>query len=342
MIDIALTITNASLFSLALIALYPAVSWLERRSALAAEERERVGRRPLLPLARTLKLLSKRSGAPPRADMPLHILAPWLGLGCSVLALSLLPLTMSTRGAVAPGGTLPMVLGLFLCTTWTVAVGATAGGNRLALLGGLRLASLRGGTLIAAALGFVAISRQLGTLSLAGLVHAQSEPAFAFLPGKGLPAWGFVESPLGAGIALVALAVLSQRMSPTRPDIALDLVDGYAAAAAGPTLLVHRGFEILELLAHGAIIATLLLGGWAIPFVDWNGSWGEPSSFMLWSRGAVFIGKALLGCLMILVMRRLLPPLSVAQATRLAWIVLVPLAGLALLFPRDLITRLPF
>ena len=317
--------------------LYPAVAWLERRSALAAEERERILRRPLLPLARVLKLLSKRSAPPPGADRPLHLLAPLFGVFFSVALIALIPVVSTSPSAVAPGASLVLVLGFMIATTWAVALGGAAGNNRLALLGGLRLAGVRSGTLLAAALGLVAISRQLGSLSLDAIAHLQTFPAFAYLTGKGIPSLGLVVSPLGTVVVVIALAVLSQRMSPTRPDLALDLVDGYNAAASGPILLAHRMFEILELIAHGALLATFILGSTNLPFLGnaLEGHWLLP-----YVEVTTVIVKTVLGCLLLLVCRRLIPPLSMEQATRVSWLALVPLAALSVLIPRDVLIRL--
>lgn len=329
-------LTHGSLLIGALVLLYPAVAWLERRSALAVEERERIGRRPLLPLARALKLLGKRSAPPPGADRPLHLLAPLLGIVLCLFSVALLPVTRQPPMAVAPGATVLGSVALMLATTWTIAIACAAGNNRMALLGGLRLTALRAGALAAAALGVIAMARQIGSLSFVDVVALQQTPAFAFLPGRGLMAWGIVLSPMGAGVCVIALSVVSQRMSPTRPDLALDLVDSYAAASAGPVLLAHRVFEIVELLAHAGLLATVAFGGFAAPF-EIPATWGVPTQVLV--EVATLVVKTLFGCVLIISVRRLIPPLTMAQATRLSWLVLVPLGAIAVLMPRDFFVR---
>lgn len=329
-------LTHGGLLIGAVVLLYPAVAWLERRSALAVEERERIGRRPLLPLARTLKLLGKRSAPPPGADRPLHLMAPLLGIVVCLFLLAMLPVTAQPPMAVAPGATVLGSIALMLATTWTVAIACAAGNNRMALLGGLRLTALRAGALVAAALGIVAMARQIGSLAFVDVVALQQAPAFAFLPGRGVMAWGAVLSPIGALVSVAAFSVVSQRMSPTRPDLALDLVDSYAAASAGPVLLAHRVFEIVELLAHAGLLATVAFGGFSPPF-SIASEWSVTVQVLV--EVATFVVKTLIGCGVIITVRRLIPPLTMAQATRLSWLLLVPLGAFAVLVPRDFFVR---
>ena len=82
-------------------------------------------------------------------------------------------------------------------------------------------------------------------------------------------------------------------------------------------LLGHRVFESLDLVAGASILAVLFLGAWHVPLL------AVPEAL-------VTVVKILVVLVAIVVVRNALPVLTPAVALRLCWIVLLPLAVLAL------------
>lgn len=338
---LVLPLMRAALLVGAALALYPPIAWIDRWAELAPGERERLPRHPLLPLAYALKLLSKRASLPAGADRLLHIVAPFFAFLPGMLILACLPPgpSLSTAdatialGVASEHATLPLVLGLFFASTGGIALAGWAGGNPLALLGALRLVLVRTGVLVVVALASLGVALVGESLSLAALLDAQGRELVL-----GVPALGALTNPIGFAAALVALGVLGQRMAKSRPGESADLVEPYAAEATGPTLLLHRGFEIIDLAATSAFLATLFLGGWLIPGLD-EGALPVTSLGAALPRVLVFLAKTLLAAGLLVLARRALPTLRHDQALTLTWL-LIPAAALGLLLSGGVVARL--
>lgn len=316
-----------------MLVLYPPVAWLDRWAQRAPGDPTPVPLSPLLHLANAVKLLQKRAALSSSADRLMHVAGPWLSLLPSLCALATVPLApalTTTLGSVRLGvargeGTLPVALALLLLSTAGIAFTGWAGANRLALLGALRIVLLRTAALVVVALGAAGVCLLHQTLSFEQLVLSQADA----LLGP-LPALGVLVNPVGFGCSVVALAVLGHRLLRSRPDEHADLVEPYAAEAAGVTLLGHRFFEVVDLLACASLVTTVFLGGWLIPGVDGAGTTALPLAAAA-VRALVFFGKLLFTVALILVVRRALPPLRHDQAQSLVWVLVVVAAlGLAL------------
>lgn len=325
-----LPLLRAALLFAVLLVLYPPVAWLDRWARRAPGDPTPLRLSPLLHLANAVKLIQKRAALASSADRVVHVAGPWLSLLPSLFALATVPLapalTTSTgeslRLGVARGeGTLPVALALLLVATAGIAFTGWAGANRLALLSALRLVQLRTAALVVVALGAAGVCLLHRTLSFEQLVLAQAGE----LLGP-LPALGVLVNPVGFGCAVAALAVLGQRLARSRPDEHADLVEPYAAEAAGVTLLGHRFFEVVDLLACAALVSTVFLGGWLLPGVDDAGTTALPLEPTV-TRALVFFGKLLFTSALILAVRRALPPLRHDQAQSLVWVLVVIAAG---------------
>lgn len=339
---VLLPFLRAALLLAVTLILYPPVAWLDRWAQRSPGDPTPLPLSPLLPIANVLKLLQKRAALSSSADRVVHVAAPLLALVPSLCALATLPLApalMTTGGAsvrlgVARGeGTLPVALALMLLSTVGIAVAGWAGANRLALLGALRLVLLRTAALVVVAQGAAGVCLLHQTLSLDALVLEQARPVLGPLSG-----WGVLVNPVGFGCTIVALAVLGQRLVRSRPDEHADLVEPYAAEAAGVTLLGHRFFEVVDLLASAGIVTTVFFGGWLIPGVDLEGTTALPLEGAA-LRVGVFVAKLICSAGIILAVRRSLPPLRHDQAQSLAW-VLVVVAGAALALSSAVFARL--
>lgn len=337
-----LPLLRAALLLAVTLALYPPVAWLDRWAQRAPGDPAPLRLSPLLPLANAVKLLQKRAALSSSADRLVHVVAPLLSLLPSLCALATVPLAPaltsttgeSVRLGVARGeGTLPVALALLLLATVGIALAGWAGANRLALLGALRLVLLRTAALVVVALGAAGVCLLHQTLSFEQLVLAQGEAALGPLPGLGV-----LVNPVGFGCAVAALAVLGQRLVRSRPDEHADLVEPYAAEAAGVTLLGHRLFEVVDLLACAALVTTVFLGGWLVPGLDDAGTTALPLSAVS-LRVLVFFAKVVLAAALILAVRRALPPLRHDQAQSVVW-VLVVVAGGALALSSAVFARL--
>jgi NADH:ubiquinone oxidoreductase subunit H len=258
-------------------------------------------------LATAIKLIQKRAPRADRTDRLLSNVAPVLLLVPTVGALAILPLAPDD----APGSSVPLLLSLSLLATGAVALAGYAAQNPLALLSALRLVALRATALVVVGVSALAPLRSAGTVDLAELVRAQSEPLFAWIPR-----WGALTAPASFAAALIAFALLVQQAQRTRSDATL--IEPWFGEATGPVQLGHRLFESADLLANAGVIAVVFLGGWHLPGVDGTAPWAA-------SAGVVMF-KLFVALILILLVRRLLPMMSIPSAVRMAWTVLFPLA----------------
>ena len=327
---VVLPAARALLLLTGVLVLYGPVAFLDTWTSAAAADRARAKRSLLFPFATVLKLLGKRAALPAGGDAILYFLGPLLATLPLLLLLAALPLgpalvtpsqTVFLATLVDQGDVL-MALSMLALPTLAVVLSAWAGGNRLALLGGLRMALVRSGAVVVVALAALSVSRSAGTLNLSAVVLHQANRALG-----PLPALGVFSSPFGFACAAVAIGVLLQRMPRSRSDQQADLVEAYSSTAAGPVLLGHRVFEVLDVLALAALMVTLFFGGWTWPGLT---DATTTSSLALALAAASFAGKTLLGVAALFLLRRALPPLRHDQAVRLLWTVLAPLAALAL------------
>ena len=323
----------------AIAVLYPPLAWLVRWSHVQPGQRARLASNPLQPIAAALKLLQKRAALPAGADPWLHRIAPLLAIVPVVLALAMIPpaaplATADGRFAldVAAGfGTLPALLALYAVAPVGILLAGFSSHDPLTHLGGLRLVVIRASGAVVIALSTVGVARGHGTLELATLLERQGRVLVDVIP-----AWGVFKSPIAFFVALVAVALLAQRTLTGSRDRHPDLVEVHAAKAAGPILLAHRTFEVVDLLLSSALLAALFFGGYRLP----GGLLESPDgvSAMRVAAGAgVFAIKTILLAGAILALRRALPPLRHDQALRALWLVLAPLALLALLVPTFLV-----
>ena len=257
-------------------------------------------------VATAIKLLEKRAPRALNTDRLLHNTAPVLALIPTLAVLAIIPLSPDDP----VGATLPLALSMPLLSTAAVALAGFGGGNRLAHLAALRLVALRLSVLVVVAAAAMAAAHAAGSIELPVLAQAQTRA----LVGP-LPRWGIIVAPTAFLAALVALAIHAQHVlrSRTEPSLA----EPWIGDATGPVLLGHRFFETLDLVVGGALLSVIFLGAWhspgfQLPFV--------PTS----------IFKVLVGVVSIVLARNALPALTPSVALRVCWIVLLPLAVIAL------------
>ena len=105
-----------------------------------------------------------------------------------------------------------------------------------------------------------------------------------------------------------------------------DLLEPYIISSAGPILLAHRVFEVLETMAYSACITALFFGGWLIPGVDVSSEQGGYTDSAVVARVLCYATKTLLVAVGLMSLRRALPKLQFDQIIRVFWFILFPIA----------------
>ncbi len=205
-----------------------------------------------------LKVLTKEDFAPTGVDLFVYTLAPVVTFVGSVMVLIVVPFAPGLFGLDMNVGLLYLfamsglaVLGL-LMAGW-------ASFNKYSLLGGMRSAAQLVSYEIPLTLSLVGVVLLAGTMSLNGLVLAQSG---SFLD------WFIFKQPLAFMIFVIAGIAESNRPPFDMTEADQELVGGFATEYSGMRFGFFFFAEYVNMFIMSALIATFFLGGWTAPF-DW-------------------------------------------------------------------------
>lgn len=243
-------------------------AWMQRRSGP-----NRVGPWGVFQtVSDAIKLVFKEANMPARAHKMLFVMAPALAVIPPFLALAVIPLA----GSLYIGGVelkmqaIDLNVGLlfFLAITslhvYSVLVAGWSSNNKFSLMGGLRSGSQMISYEIAIGIAIVSMVITYGTLDLREIVRLQEA-------GSGLPAWGFALQPVAFLILWVCSFAETNRLPFDLPEGESELVAGYHTEYSGLTFALFMLGEYAAMLAASALLATLFLGGYNVPFVSGEG-----------------------------------------------------------------------
>jgi NADH-quinone oxidoreductase subunit H len=262
------------------------------------------------------KFLQKELIAPASADKRVFALAPVIVLISTFMLYVVIPV-----GPGAVGENLDTGIFFALAVSSLSVIGILAAGwasaNKYSLIGGLRAA----GQLIAyelpLVLAVVGVVMMAGTLSLQGIVHAQSH--FQLL-GSGLVIPFALPQAVGFVLFLIAAQAELTQTPFDMPIAESELVAGYQTEYSGLLFLFFYIGEFGTAFGLAAIASTLFLGGWWIPFYHPAGLWGDLFGF------GVLFAKTMAVAFLIFWIRFTYPRFREDQLQAFAWKVLIPIA----------------
>jgi NADH-quinone oxidoreductase subunit H len=298
-------------------------TWVERRVMGRMQSRigpNRVGPAGFLQwLADGLKNLLKEDIVPRASDAGLFKLAPYVVIMGFVATFAVLPFSGDLIIA-------DMNVGILYVTSVTalVVVGILMAGwasnNKWSLLGGIRSAAQIVSYEIPAGLSIFPIVALTGTLSMQGLIAAQGPHPWQ---------WFVFDNPftLLAFLVFFVSALAEGNRTPfDLPEAESELVAGFATEYSGMRNLLFFMAEWGNLYVIGAIVTTLFLGGWQIPWaLD-----GQPVLRNALQFG-VFFAKSYFFVFLAIWLRWTLPRVRVDQMMTMCWKYLVPIALVNLL-----------
>jgi NADH-quinone oxidoreductase subunit H len=198
--------------------------------------------------------------------------------------------------------------------------------NKFSLLGAARAASQMISYEISMGLALIAMVVTYGTVDLFDMVTWQQQNT-----------WGILVQPLAFLLFLTASIAENKRVPFDLPECESELISGYFTEYTSMKMGLFLLSEFIEIVVISALVVTLFLGGFNVPFLT-------PQGFALpgggvWEIGA--LGVALLqvltftlkvfivGCFQIQI-RWTLPRFRYDQLMDLGWKFLLPLAALNL------------
>ena len=310
------------------------LSWWERRIAARIQSRigpNRVGPQGVLQfIADALKLILKEDLIPSDSDHTLFRIAPYFVMTGFILTFVVLPFGYR----LSPTN---MNVGLFYVVSITalVVVGILISGwssnSKWSLFGGIRAAAQVVSYEIPAGTVILVPILMAGSLNLHEIIRAQGGAPWD---------WFMFQTPWGYAsffILFVALLAEGNRTPFDLPEAESEIVAGYNTEYSGMRFGYFFLAEWGNLWVMSAVLTTLFLGGWQVPFVSMAKltAWEAAGYVPVW----FYVASAVVFCLKVLVLvnvvvwiRWTLPRIRVDQMMNLCWKYLVPISlGLVML-----------
>src|SRR5512135_330983 len=243
--------------------------YMERRISAFIQNRigpNRVGPWGLLQApADVLKLFLKEEIVPAKANRFIHTLAPIISIGVALTTFAVIPFgdTITIFGrevklmiADVNIGVL-YILALTSMGVYGITLSGWSSNNKYSLLGGLRSSAQLISYELSMGLSVVGVIMIAGTLQLDKIVELQAGWH-----------WNLILTPIGFITFLVASFAETNRLPFDLPEAEPELVGGYHTEYSGMKFGTFFLAEYANMITSSALITTLFLGGWQVPFLS--------------------------------------------------------------------------
>jgi NADH-quinone oxidoreductase subunit H len=293
----------------------------------------------LQPFADVVKLVMKEDIVPTAANKFIHDLAPIISISIALSTFAVVPfgntieLFGSTIKLIIADVNIGMlyVLALTSIGVYGITLAGWSSNNKYSLLGGLRSSAQMISYELSMGLSVIGVIMVTGTLRLDQVVLHQTRYF-----GGWCPAWNILLQPVGFITFLVASFAETNRLPFDLPEAEPELVGGYHTEYSGMKFGLFFLSEYANMITSSALITTLFLGGWHLPFAELLGI--SPFLLSLLQIGT-FVAKVFVLCMFYIVVRWTIPRFRYDQLMNLGWKVMLPLAianilvtGVVLLF----------
>ncbi|MEI8122167.1 MAG: NADH-quinone oxidoreductase subunit NuoH [bacterium] len=293
----------------------------ERRICAWIQDRvgpNRVGFQGLLqPIADGLKLMLKEDMLPNHVHKVLFTLAPALVFMPSLMILAVIPWgsTIGPMKCVVSDMNAGMLFALALAsfTVYGIALAGWSSNSKYAFLGGVRSVAQMISYEICLGLSLIPIFMQAGSLNLGTIVGYQTQHG-----------WLILYHPLACFIFVTSLFAECNRTPFDLPEAEQELVSGYHTEYSSLKFGLFYLGEYANMLVASALVTTLFLGGWSLPFAPFN----APAT-RVWVgliHVMVFVAKVCSVLFFFIWVRWTVPRFRYDQLMGLGWKVFFPLA----------------
>jgi NADH-quinone oxidoreductase subunit H len=271
------------------------------------------------PLAEIVKFAMKEPFRPTTSIGFLYRIAPIIAILTAVGALALVPFGDVQNIFGTPVGLYGIdvsigplyVFALAGISFYGIMLGGWASGSKYSFLGAMRGAAQLISYEVSQGLSLVGVIIMAGTLSLTGIVHAQADQI-----------WFFIPQFVGFLIFMVASFAETNRAPFDLVEADAELVAGYFTEYGGTPFVAYLFGEYMNMIVVSGIAVTMFFGGWLLPFGIHPPGWVDPF---------VVLAKIFLVFTFFVWVRATLPRLRYDQLMSFGWKILLPLATLNLL-----------
>ena len=260
------------------------MTYAERRISAFIQDRlgpNRVGPFGLLqPIADGIKNFLKEETMPATANRRFFILAPALSIIPAVITFAVVPFAAPLE---TPWGVVDMIvadlpigilyiLALASLGVYGLFLAGWSSNNKYAFLGGVRSSAQMISYEVALGLSLIPVLMLAGNVTLTQIVWEQQQLGFWYM------------FPLSLAFVLFVVSAFAEtnRLPFDLPEAESELITGYHTEYSAMKFSMFFIAEYSHILTASALMATLFLGGWSIPF------W--PGDHMFWYEGMLISG----------------------------------------------------
>jgi len=335
LITLAIIVVKIIVVFVAMLLSVAYLTWLERKVLGHMQIRYgpmRTGFHGLMqPIADGIKLFFKEDIIVDKANKVIYVLSPFIIAVCAFASFAVVPFgnelnifgqTIPLRIADVNIGIL-YIFALSSLSVYGITLAGWSSNNKYSLMGGIRSSAQMISYELAVGLSIIGVLMLTGSLSMVEIVKAQS----------GL--WFIIKQPLGFIIFLICGIAECNRTPFDLPEAESELVAGFHVEYSSMKFALFFMAEYAHMIVMGALVTTLFLGGWHLPFVDISSF--QPATLFgqlvvsLLPIG-VFCAKVFLIMFFFIWLRATYPRFRYDQLMKFGWKVLFPLALFNIIF----------
>jgi NADH-quinone oxidoreductase subunit H len=273
-------------------------------------------------LADGVKNIMKEESMPGGVNKTLFILAPAIAFVPALIAGAVIPFAAPLP---TPWGRVDMVvadlpigflftLGIASLGVYGIVLAGWASNNKYALLGGLRASAQMVSYEIVMGMAVLCVLLVAGNVTLGTIVMQQATMG-----------WNAMVLSVAAFLFLIAMFAETNRVPFDMPEAESELIAGYHSEYSAMKFSMFPISEYANMVTTSAMFVTLFLGGWGIPFTDWDTTGDYTVAKSLATMG-VFAIKTIFFVFLYIWVRWTLPRFRYDQLMSLGWKVMLPIA----------------
>ncbi|MDP0491432.1 MAG: NADH-quinone oxidoreductase subunit H [Verrucomicrobiota bacterium JB023] len=319
------------------------------------------------PIADGLKFILKEDFTPGHVRKSFFWLAPCMTMVPSLITIAVIPFMSpiawdngetTISGAIADLDVGPLfIFAVSSLAVYGIAIAGWASNSKYPFLGGVRASAQMISYEIALGLSIIPVLLVFGDLNLNRIVQEQSANGWLLLPlwneagmiwqssyweNGGAQRW-LLWIPMVLAFIIFSISIFAET-NRTPFDLAeceTELVGGYHTEYSSMKFALFFLGEYAAMVVGSALIVTLFLGGWSLPF-GLDGLLVDDGAFPLWAsllHMGVFLSKVVVFILFFILVRWSIPRFRYDQLMRLGWVVFFELALINIVLTALLIAK---